>query len=250
MLSFQSNQGFIARLVEFCIRRRVAVVLVVGILTAFLATLALKVEIKTVFNDLLPTNHPYIKVHEQFKKTFGSSNLVSIMLEVREGDIFTARTLAKIQKVTKDLQLVDGVNQFQIISLAAKKMKEVNASTEGIDIKPLMWPEVPDTAEGIAKLKDSVLRNPLVYGAYVSLDMKAALITVDFYDNEVRYDKIFDQIGNIARAVESDEVKVRLVGEPILYGWVNHYLPETGKIFFITIAALILLLFITARTWR
>ncbi len=250
MLSFQSNQGFISRLVEFCIRRRVAVVVIVGILTAFLATLALKVEVKTVFNDLLPTNHPYIKIHEQFKKTFGSSNLVSIMLEVREGDIFTTKTLGKIQKVTTDLQLVHGVNQFQIISLAAKKMKEVNASTEGIDIKPLMWPEVPDSAEGIARLKDSVLRNPLVYGSYVSLDMKAALITVDFYDNEVRYDKIFDQIGDIARSVEGDDVKVRLVGEPILYGWVNHYLPETGRIFFITIAALILLLFVTARTWR
>ncbi|MFA7278686.1 MAG: MMPL family transporter [Sterolibacterium sp.] len=250
MLSFQSNQGFIARLVEFCIRRRIAVVVVVGILTTFLATLALQVEIKTVFNDLLPTNHPYIKIHEQFKKTFGSSNLVSIMLEVKEGDIFTAKTLGKIQKVTKDLQMVDGVNQFQIISLAAKKMKEVRASTEGIDIKPLMWPDVPDSAEGIAKLKDAVLRNPLVYGSFVSLDMKAALVTVDFYDNEVRYDKIFDQIGNIARSVEGDGVEVRLVGEPILYGWVNHYLPETGKIFFVTIAALILLLFITARTWR
>lgn len=250
MLPFQSNQGFTSRLVEFCIRRRVAVVLIVGIVTAILATFAVKVEVKTVFNDLLPTNHPYIKVHEQFKKTFGSSNLVSIMLEVREGDIFTTSTLNKIRKVTQDLQQVDGVNQFQIISLAAKKLKEVHASTEGIDIRPLMWPDVPNSVEGISKLKDAVLRNPLVYGAYVSKDMKAALITVDFYDNEVRYDKIFDQISAIARGVESADVKVSLVGEPILYGWVNYYLPETGRIFFITIAALVLLLFFTARTWR
>jgi predicted RND superfamily exporter protein len=250
MLPFLSDQSFVSRLVSFCIRRRVAVVILVAALTAFLAAQAVRVEVKTVFNDLLPGNHPYIKVHEQFKKTFGSSNLVSIMLEVSDGDIFTPNTLTKIEKVTKDLQLVEGVNQFQIISLASKKMREVRASTDGIDIKPLMWPKAPDTAEGAAKLKDAVLRNPLVYPTYVSADLKAALVTVDFYENEIRYDVIFDQIGKIAKSVEGDGVKVRLVGEPILYGWVSYYLPETGRIFFITIAALILLLFITARTWR
>lgn len=246
----EPNRGFVARFVEFCINRRAAVATVVGLVTVLFAVLAVKVEIQTVFSDLLPTNHPYIKVHEEFKKTFGSSNLVTMMLEVEDGDIFSPRVLAKIQKVTKDLQLVEGVDQYQIISLAAKKMKQVRASTEGIDIQPLMWPDVPQSAEGIAKLKDAVLRNPLVYGTYVSRDLKAALVTVDFYDNEVKYDRIFDQIGAIARSVDGDGVKVRLVGEPILYGWVNEYLPETGRIFFITIAALILLLFLTSRTWR
>jgi len=215
-----------------------------------MAVLAVRIEIKTVFDDLLPANHPYIQVHEQFKQNFGGSNLVSIMLEVEDGDIFKPAVLSKVQKVTQDLQYIEGVNQFQIISLAAKKAKEVRASTEGIDINPLMWPSVPQSAEDVAKLKEAVLHNPLIYGAYVSRDLKAALITVDFYDKEVRYDRIFDQIGNIARTVEGDGVTVRVVGEPMLYGWVNYYLPETGRIFLITIAALIVLLFFTARTWR
>ena len=238
------------RFVALCIRQRVLVVVLISLLTLMFATLAVRIEIKTVFSDLLPKNHPYIKVHEAFKQTFGSSNLVSIMLEVKDGDIFTPAVLNKITKVTKELQLVDGVNQFQVISLASKKLKEVRASTEGIDITPLMWPEPPSSKDGIAKLKDSVLRNPLVYGAYVSTDLKAALITVDFYDAELKYDKVFAQIRAINRSVEGDGVSVRMVGEPILYGWVSHYLPETLRIFLLTLAALIALLFITARTWR
>lgn len=247
---FEENPGRLHRFVEFCIRNRTWVASVIAVVTVFMAFLAVRIEIKTVFDDLLPSNHPYIKVHEQFKQNFGGSNLVSIMLEVNDGDIFTPAVLSKIQKVTLDLQYVQGVNQFQIISLAAKKAKEVRSSTEGIDIKPLMWPTVPQSAGEIAKLKEAVLRNPLIYGAYVSRDLKAALITVDFYDKEVRYDRIFDQIGRIARSVEGDGVVVRVVGEPMLYGWVNHYLPETGKIFLVTIAALIALLFVTMRTWR
>nr|WP_316641578.1 MMPL family transporter [uncultured Roseateles sp.] len=238
------------RFVALCIRQRVLVIVLISLLTLMFAALAVRIEIKTVFSDLLPENHPYIKVHEQFKQTFGSSNLVSIMLEVKDGDIFTPAVLAKITRITKELQRVDGVNQFQVISLAAKKLKEVRASTEGIDITPLMWPEPPSSKEGIAKLKDSVLRNPLVYGAYVSADLKAALITVDFYDAELKYDKVFAQISAINRSVEGDGVSLRMVGEPILYGWVSHYLPETLRIFLLTLAALIALLFITARTWR
>lgn len=240
----------VARFVRACIRQRLAVVLVMSVLTALFAFLAVHIEVKTVFNDLLPQNHPYIKVHDEFKQTFGSSNMVSIMLEVEQGDIFNPPVLKKIQKVTRDLQLVDGVNQFQIISLAAKKLKEIRASTEGIDIKPLMWPRVPETPVEIDKLKDSVLKNPLAYGTYVSADLKAALVTVDFYDSEINYEKIYDQVGAITRSVAGDGVTVRVVGEPILYGWVRHYLPETGRIFLVTLAALIALLFLTARTWR
>lgn len=242
--------GRLDRFVAFSIAHRKVIVALIALITLAFASLAARIEIKTVFSDLLPTNHPYIKIHEQFKQTFGSSNLVSVMLEVKDGDIFRPEVLQKINKVTKELQLVDGVNQFQVISLASKKLKEVRASTEGIDIKPLMWPEPPTTAQGIAQLKDAVLRNPLVHGAYVSVDLKAALVTVDFYDAELKYEKVFSQISAINRSVEGDGVSVRMVGEPILYGWVGHYLPETLRIFFLTLVALIALLFVTARTWR
>lgn len=240
----------LGRFVNGCIRRRGLVVMLLALLTALLLFAAVRIEVKTVFDDLLPYRHPYIEVHERFKQSFGGSNIVSIMLEVESGDIFRPDVLAKVQRVTRDLQLVDGANQFQIISLAAKKIKEVRSSTEGIDVRPLMWPEAPTDPQAVADLKAAVLRNPLVYGAYVSRDLKAALVTVDFYDREIHYDRIFDQVGKLAAAVEGGGVSVHVVGEPMLYGWVNHYLPETGSIFLMTIALLITLLFVVARTWR
>jgi len=45
-------------------------------------------------------------------------------------------------------------------------------------------------------------------------------------------------------------VRVRVVGEPLLTGWVVHYLPETFHLFVITIAIMAALLFVTVRTWR
>lgn len=245
-----TKPGWVERFVTFCIRKRVAVVTVIGIVTVIMVYLAFHVEIKTVFTDLLPGNHPYVKVNERFKGTFGGSNIVSIIVETQKGDIFNPTFLAKVQKITTDLQLVTAANTFQIISLASKKLKEVRSSTEGIQTTPIMWPDIPRDETEMAHLREAVLENPLVYGPYVSRDLKAALITVDFYENLIDYPKIFKQIRSIAESVEGDGVNVRVVGEPMLYGWVNYYLPETKSILLITAVFLILLLFLIARTWR
>lgn len=238
------------RFVEFCIRRRIAVVILYVLLTAIMMFFALRVEIKTAFDDLLPSNHAYVQIHERFKQDFGGSNVVSIMLEMEKGDIFNQPVLEKVKKITTQLQQVHGVNQFQIISLASKKLKEVRGSTDAIVMRPIMWPDVPRTTDEMQLLKESVLDNPLVYGAYVSLDLKSTLITVDFHEDKVDYKKIFPQIKAIADAARGNGVLVKVVGEPILFGWVNHYLPETLNIFLITIGALVALLFLVSRTWR
>ena len=43
-----------------------------------------------------------------------------------------------------------------------------------------MWPDLPKSDEELQKLRESVLSNRLVYGVFVSRDLKAALTTVDF----------------------------------------------------------------------
>ncbi len=232
------------------IRYRSIVVTVIAIITAVMAYLASQIEVKTVFSDLLPKDHPYVAVNQQFKQTFGGSNMVSIMLEVEQGDIFKADVLAKVQKLTVGLQKVDGVDTYQIVSLASKKLKEVRASTEGVESRPLMWPDLPRNAAEMAALKEAVLNNTLVYGPYVSHDMKATLVTVDFNDGSVDYTKAFKQIMGLIEEISGDGVKVRVVGEPVLYGWVNHYLDETLKIFFFAVVSLVLLLLLITRTWH
>jgi hypothetical protein len=236
--------------IEWFIRHRVLVVSFVMVITTAMAYLAAQIEVKTVFSDLLPRNHQYIKINDQFKQTFGGSNMISIMLETEEGDVFQMKVLERVQKITKALQQVSNVDSYQIVSLASKKIKEVRASTDGIESRPLMWPNLPKDETELKILKESVLNNPLVFGAYVSLDMKATLITVDFVDAGINYSKIYDQITEITDAAAGDGIKVRIVGEPLLYGIVGHYLTETLHLFLVTVATLVALLFLITRSWH
>lgn len=232
------------------IRFRVLVVSAIILISVVMGYLASQIEIKTVFSDLLPKNHPYVEVNQRFKQTFGGSNMVSIMFETEHGDIFTEKVLAKVQKLTVGLQKVEGVDTYQIVSLASKKLKEVRASTEGVESHSLMWPSLPQTPAEMAALKEAVLNNSLVYGPYVSTDLKATLVTLDFDDGNVDYTKAFKQIMALVEEASGDGVKVRVVGEPVLYGWVNHYLDETLKLFMFAVASLIVLLLLITRTWH
>ena len=235
---------------NWLIRYRVAVVATIALITAALSYSAMRIEVKTVFQDLLPAGHPYIAVHNEFKETFGGSNLVTIMVEVENGDIFRRDVLTVVDGITRDLQRLSAVNPFQIVSIASKKLKEVKASSAGIETLPLMWPNVPQTAEEMQTLKEKVLRNSLVYGPYVSRDLSSTLITVDFFDRLLDYETAFDEITALVEAADQPGITVRVVGNPVLYGLVNHYLPETMNLVMTAMLLVVVLLFVLTRTWR
>ena len=240
----------IERIAEFCIRQRRAVVIAISLLTLSLSWFAMHIEVRTVFEDMLPSRHEYVKTHEKFKDTFGGSNIVTIMVEAKDGDIFQLPVLEKVRSLTLGMREVSAVNPYQITSLASKKLKEVRASTDGIETKPLMWPDLPANAKELAALKESVLRNPLVYGPYVSKDLQATLITVDFIDREIDYGKVFSEIHTLVGKVDDGSVRISVVGDPILYGWVNHYVPETINLVAAALGLTLVMLFILLRTWR
>jgi len=238
------------RLMDWCVSHRKAALGMLILITAVMGFFAARVEIKTVFADLLPQNHPFVQVNNRFKQVYGGSNMVSIMVEVENGDIFDPAVLAKIKKVTEEAAQTPGADQFQVTSIASKKLKDITSSTEGIKTSPLMFPGLPRNAEEISQLKKAITNNPLVYGAYVSRDFKAALITVDFYDHLVDYRAIFTHLTRVVEEHQRAGTHIRVVGDPMLYGWVIHYFGETTKLFIGAVLALLGILFLIARTWH
>jgi predicted RND superfamily exporter protein len=235
---------------DFCIRWRRSVLALIALVTLVLGYFALQVEVKTIFTDLQPGDHPYVQTNEEFKNTFGGANVVTIMVEAKKGDIFDLEILGTVKQITDNLQYVDAVNQFQIVSLASKKLKNVLASSYGIESLPIMWPELPEGPDEIEKVKKDVISNPMVYGSYVSYDLKSALITVDFIDRLIDYEKVLPQIREVIAKAGNPNVNIKVVGQPILAGLVLEYLPETLKIVFLIVAVIALILLISKGTLR
>lgn len=231
-----------ARLAEWIVKRRLAVLLVIVLLTVFFGHYALKIEIYTAFSDLVPRDHPYIKTHNEFWKTFGGANVVLISLEVSDGDIFNPTALEKIKKLTETVERIPGVNNYQIFSIARQKVKDVRATAWGIEVQPVMWPAVPRTAEEIERLRNIVYANPTIVGRLVSEDGKAALITAAFHEERLDYAALFERIQQAIKEAEDSKTRVYAVGEPILYGWIYHYLKDIKVIIALTCLSILGLL--------
>jgi len=129
------------KIARLCVGYRKTIVTLVFVLTVLLGVFASNIVVKTIFEDLQPASHPYIELNERFKETFGGTNIVTFMIEAKKGDIFQMPVLRKIQEFTKGMQKIDAVNDFQIYSIAGKKLKEVRATAEGIGSTPYMWPK-------------------------------------------------------------------------------------------------------------
>ena len=231
-----------AALAQWIVKRRLAVLSAIILLTVFFGFYALKIEMYTAFSDLVPRNHPYIETHNEFWKTFGGANVIMISLEVNNGDIFNPATLEKIKKLTETVERIPGANNYQIFSIARQKVKDVRATAWGIEVQPVMWPSVPRSTEEIERLRNIVYANPTIAGRLVSEDGKAALITAAFHEERLDYAALFARIQQAIKDAEDSNTRVYAAGEPILYGWIYHYLKDIKVIIALTCLSILALL--------
>jgi len=236
------------KLADFVIKRRLLVLVIITAITAFFGYKMLHLKISTNFNDLLPQTHPYIKMHNDFRKTFGGANFLVIMVSVKNGDIFNRQTLEKIRYLTFELETIPGIDRYKILSLSSQKLKELKVTSWGMESKALMWPEVPGNDKDMQRLKDAIYSNEAYYGAYVSLDSKKTLIFADFFEESLDYSLIYKELERLRAATEDDNTTVSIVGHPMHLGVVSSMISEMNYIMLATLVIIPILLYLAYRS--
>jgi predicted RND superfamily exporter protein len=198
------------------------------------------VQIRTVFNDLLPKDDPFVQVYFAHRN-FGNPLTVAIMIKRKSGDIYHPETLQKLWQMTRDIDLAPGVNHDQIISIATEKIRYAKATPFGIDTRPLMGDHAPRTIEEVEEFRQRVGMSPNARTFFVSRDETATLINATFLDS-VDYGEAFGYAQNLVELARDADHDVYLAGQPILTGWVYKLQKQTYKIFAITVGALMLAL--------
>ena len=105
--------------------RRKVVLFVILLITVFFAWQIPSVRMLSDFADLLPQDHPYIKLHNSIRDTFGGANIIVIALEVEEGTIFTNDTLDRIHRLTQKLDEISNINHNLVTSLTHRNTRKI-----------------------------------------------------------------------------------------------------------------------------
>lgn len=237
---------------EWILRWRFIVVGVVAALTAFFGYYAAQTQLVTSFGELLPQNHPFILVAHKYDQYFGSVNNVTIMIEAKVGTIYTPAIIGKIVQMTRDMDMVYGIQHGSVRSIVTSSYFRPLAGGVILNTPVLPNGDIPRTAGELAELKSNVHKNPgVIFGRFVSLDDKAAVIEGSFLETRLDYTRIFNEIRRIVVDPERDpSVHIYYGGQPILYGWVYHYTPEFLWIFVATVLAVWALLYLYFHDWR
>ncbi len=226
----------VERYVRFLWRHRPAVLCLLGAITVFWAFQIPRVEMYSQFSDLLPQQHPYIHAYNHHKALFGgAANVLTMVLRVKDGDIFTKATLEKVKLLTEQMALITGVDHNQIASIYHIKIRNLKTSPGGmIRSVPVLPAEIPSDPQTLTALRLEMFNNDIVYNQYISADGKAALILAGFNEERLDYREIYRQITALKDQVEDHNTILYVAGEPMLKGWVWHFTDELFLIFILT----------------
>jgi len=204
-----------------------------------------KVEIRTIFNDLLPTDDPYVQVYFDHPN-FGNPLMMSVMVKRKDGDIYHPDTLKKVWQLTRDVDLAPKVDHDSVISISTEKLRYAEATPYGVDLQPLMDDTAPETAEEVTDFRRRVAMSPNARTFYVSNDESATLITFAFF-HTVDYGEAFGYVQGLVEQARDANHDVYLAGQPVLTGWVYKLQKQTYGIFGVTVGALIIALVLYMR---
>jgi uncharacterized protein len=217
--------------------------LVIAAITVFFAAGLRHVELRTIFSDLLPKNHPFVQTYADHPN-FGNPLTVTVMVKRKDGDIYNPETLQKVWDITRDIDLTPGVDHDQILSISTEKARYSEATPYGIESQPLMGDAVPANDEELAEFRLRVDKAPNARAFLISEDESATLIKATFIERLIDYGEIFDYVQQLVDRERDADHDVYVAGQPMLTGWVYSHQQAMLGIFAITGGALIISLFI------
>ena len=216
------------------------------LITAFFAYGLKDVQIRTIFSDLFPKDHEFVKTYMDHGN-FGNPLTVTIMIKNKHGDIYNAETLAKVYRMTRDIDLTPSVDHDQILSLASEKARYAEATPDGVDMKPMMEDTSPDTPAELEEFRHRVDRSSNVRKFLISEDETATLVTATFIEYHLDYGVTFRFIQDMVERERDADHEIYAAGQPMLTGWVYTYQRQMLMIFGVTAALLVLSLVLYMR---
>ncbi len=177
--------------------------------TLVLASKIPTIEVFSRFADLLPQRHPYIITYNKMRETFGGANVVTMSLEATKDDIFDFDSLSKVRFLTDEVDKVQGVNHYQVASIAHRKIRRIITTAGGlVKSEPVLPKFIPKEDAKLKRLREEMFNNDIVYGTYISEDGKAAMILAGFDEERLDYNQIYRRMRELRQLVEAENFAV------------------------------------------
>ena len=178
----------------------------------------------------LPQTHPYIATGNLIESVFGNKFTVVIGITPKEGNIYQPAVLERVARITDRIIKSPASVKSNIMSLSARKAKDISGNADGMIVRPLME-KVPSTPESLMALQKAVERNPVYSGLLVSKDSRTTQIVAEFKKTQGGFLAITEIAKSAIEPELGEDVEIEVSGVTIFLGLLEKYSQRMGFLF-------------------
>ena len=235
-----------ALLARFILRNRPSILIVLGLMTIFMAYQAQHVKLDYNLPRLLPEEEKSNQEYERFIEVFGSHGNV-IVLGIKDEDIYQLENFNALYEMGNAIKELPGVDD--IISIAHVYNLTKNEAEKRFDFKPIVQHK-PETQEELDSIRQIINSLPFYDGVINNKETGALMIPVtldkDLVNSENRKNLVYSVRSKVSEFEEKYNIKVKFSGLPYIRTGITVLLKREMKLFTILaalLAAIILYLF-------
>lgn len=204
------------RISRFILKQRILLIVILTLLTVFMAYLGKGVKLSYENSSLLPLKDSTRIEYQKFKAQFGEDGNV-IVIGMVNPDIFTLKQFNAWAELGNDIKNIDGVLEVVSITRAIDLVK--NENTHQFSVRPVVG-RLPATQAEVDSLKNVILNLKFYKGMLFNPKTKATLMTISLDKNKINDNARIALINKIVNDVEAysteNHVKIHYSGMPYI----------------------------------
>ena len=228
--------------------KRSWIVFALTIITTILLFIPMKdnSRMETNLDKYMPQDHPAFIYSDKAENWFDIKDGIIIALENKNG-VFNTATLDTLKKLTKRFQKFPEIDKNDVTSLYTAD--NIVGTEDGMDVKPF-FKRVPKSLEKLEQIKKKVESNEMIFGRLVSDDETVTVIVAEI-GKDVFTQDFYNRILKVAKASETNDIKIYVAGRPIVEGTMALLGPKDMKTMVpIVLLIIFIVLFITLRSFK
>jgi predicted RND superfamily exporter protein len=191
LTDFDPNTG--TKLERLIFNNRLAVIVICALVTlVLLFGAATRLTLNASFEKMIPQSQPYIKNYlDNRAELRGLGNVLRIVVENTDGDIFDPKYQETLRKINDELFLTPGVDRAWLKSLWTPAVRWTEVTEEGFQGGPVMPDNYDGSPKATEQLRLNIARSGIV-GRFVGNDFKSSMLVVPLLDKDPATGKAID----------------------------------------------------------
>ncbi|WP_282115817.1 efflux RND transporter permease subunit [Cellulophaga baltica] len=247
------TKGFWAKTANIILRNRILILILITVLTVFLALQWDKMRFSSSQANLLPDHHPVNVQYQSFLKTFGEEGNVMV-LAVKDSSLFTPSKFNRWNKFSKQLAAFPEVD----FVLSTDNLQELIKDTvkQQFVLQPFIK-KAPTTKAEIDTLTSHLFNNlpfyeDLIYNKETKTIRTIVYLDKDIVNTSARKDFILEDLNQLVKNFEDEtNLDVHVSGMPYIRTMNSQsIINEIGKFILAALGVTSLIFFFFFRSFR